>query len=401
MRGYEESHPWITFDAREINDLDARIWMELGEARSKCEHIAGAPLQPAVAKRLYEVTLIKGAQATVAIEGNTMTTEQVEGIYRGEYKAPTSRSYQEREVQNVLDALTEIDNQVIGGIAPAITPELIRKYNRTILEGTEFDDHVEPGQIRKYSVGVTGYRGAPWEDCETLVERLADWLESDTFKSDDPDVQFALAIISAVLAHLYIAWIHPFGDGNGRTARLLEFLILARCGMVPLPAAHLLSNHYNLTRDRYYLELSKASRTKMISGFVRYAVAGITDGLREQIESVQGQQFRVTWINYVHETMNRFPSNATRDRQRSLVLAMPSGTWLDRDDLPGLTPKLAAAYGKTGPRTLARDLNRPLGEGLVRKGQKGTWISNDQIIRAFLPPVASTTEGEATSDGVV
>ncbi len=38
-----------------------------------------------------------------------------------------------------------------------------------------------------------------------------------------------------------MAWIHPFGDGNGRTARLLEFLILARCGMVPLPAAHLLS----------------------------------------------------------------------------------------------------------------------------------------------------------------
>jgi len=391
MRAFEETHSWITFDATEINELDPRIWMELGEARSKCEHIAGAPLQPAVAQQLYQVTLVKGAQATVAIEGNTMTVEQVEGIYRGEYKAPTSRAYQEREVQNVLDALMKIDDQIVNGMAPTITTDLICEYNGGILDGTEYEEHIAPGKIRDYSVGVSGYRGAPAEDCKHLVEQLAHWLESDTFKSDDQDVQFALAVISAVLAHLYIAWIHPFGDGNGRTARLLEFLILARCGMVPLPAAHLLSNHYNLTRDQYYRELDRASKTKSISGFIRYAVEGLADGLREQIDMVREQQFRVTWINYVHETMNKFPSNATRDRQRSLVLAMPSGEWLARDELPGLTPKLAAAYAKTGPRTLARDLNRLKGEQLVRNTGRN-WISNDQVIRAFLPPMANGQE---------
>ena len=44
-------------------------------------------------------------------------------------------------------------------------------------------------------------------------------------------------LVRAMMAHLYLAWIHTFGDGNGRTARLLEFLILARSGKVPLPAA--------------------------------------------------------------------------------------------------------------------------------------------------------------------
>ena len=232
MRAYETSHAWISFKATDINDLDPKLWMLLGEARSKCEHLAGAPLSPDVAKRMYDVTLVKGALATAAIEGNTLTQDQAEGILRGTYTAPPSRSYQEREVKNVLDSLTAIDRQVMSGQVPAINVELICDYNRQILEGTKFEPHVVPGEIRNYSVGVPGYLGAPAEDCEYLVRRLAEWLESDLFRSDDPEIRFALAVACAVYAHLYIAWIHPFGDGNGRTARLLEFLILARCGMV-------------------------------------------------------------------------------------------------------------------------------------------------------------------------
>ncbi len=68
-------------------------------------------------------------------------------------------------------------------------------------------------------------------------------------------MRFAVTVAKAVLAHLYIAWIHPFADGNGRTARLVEFQILAQSGLIPLPAANLLRDHYNKTRDRYYAEL--------------------------------------------------------------------------------------------------------------------------------------------------
>jgi hypothetical protein len=54
-------------------------------------------------------------------------------------------------------------------------------------------------------------------------------------------------LIAAVVAHVYFEWIHPFGDGNGRTGRLIELKLLLEAG-VPQPAAHLLSNHYNATR---------------------------------------------------------------------------------------------------------------------------------------------------------
>ena len=252
------------------------------------------------------------------------------------------------------------------------------------MDGTNYESHVAPGQVRDYSVGVSDYRGAPAEDCEYLVYRLAEWLESDTFRSDVPEIQFALVVASAIYAHLYVAWLHPFGDGNGRTARLVEFLILARSGLVPLPATHLLSNHYNLTRDQYYRELRASSQTGDTSRFIGYAMQGLIDGIRDQIKEVMTQQFEVAWINYVHETMGRFPSSPARDRQRTLVLAMPSGKVIPQNELAGLSPKLAALYAKTGPRTLRRDVNRLREVGLLVRRPTG-WMSNDVIMKAFLP----------------
>jgi Fic family protein len=84
-------------------------------------------------------------------------------------------------------------------------------------------------------VVVGNYRAAPAEDCKYLLDRLVDWLNGPTFVHADPEIQFALILAKAVYAHLYLAWIHPFGDGNGRTARLLEFVILASSGLVPFP----------------------------------------------------------------------------------------------------------------------------------------------------------------------
>ena len=387
MRRYLDTHPWITFRATDLNDLEPRTWMLLGEARSKCEHLAGTPLRPDVAERLYKLALIKGAQATTAIEGNTLTEEQVAGIHDGTYSAPPSRAYQEREVRNVLEALQEIADHVMGDDSPTITKDLICEFNRRLLGGTEHEPDAVAGKVRDHEVVVANYRGAPAEDCEYLLERLADWLESDIFSSDDPEIGFALTVACAVYAHLYIAWLHPFGDGNGRTARLLEFLILARSGMVPLPAAHLLSNHYNLTRDQYYRELAEASYRGRTDGFVAYATQGFLDGIRDQIGQVRKLQLEVTWINFVHQMMDRYPSSPARDRQRTLVLAMPPDQAIPRDELPVLTPTVARLYATKGPRTLSRDLNRLRDAGLVRRrGYK--WVANQSRIRAFLPPVA-------------
>ena len=76
--------------------------------------------------------------------------------------------------------------------------------------------------------------------------------------------------------HVYIAMIHSFGDGNGRTVRLIEFYILLRAGL-PDIASHILSNHYNDTRQEYYRQIDLCIRERDLSGFVRYVVQGFRD----------------------------------------------------------------------------------------------------------------------------
>jgi Fic family protein len=392
MRLCEETHPWINFQATDMNEVLPRHWMLLGEARSKCEHLEGAPLKPDVAEKMYGVTLVKGALATTAIEGNTLTEDQVRGIFEGSYKAPPSRQYQEQEVRNVIDALQSLHDRVLAGEAIRITPELVCEFNEQVLKGTQYRDGVVPGVIRTESVVVGGYRAAPAEDCAYLLERLTDWLNSPIFESDDPEFQFALTLAKAVYAHLYIAWIHPFGDGNGRTARLLEFLILARCGFVPVPAAHLLSEHYNLTRDRYYRELALSSKPGQSTlGFLAYAIEGFIDGIRETIDMVRDSQISVAWINYVHERFASQPNTKASTRQRTLVLAMPNDAAVPRDELEGLTRKVARLYASAGPRTLSRDLNTLSNLGLIRRTPHG-YRTRSGIVQAFLPPMA-VTEG--------
>ena len=68
MPTYERTHPWLEFET-DLRAPPVGAWMLLGEARSKCEHVAAVPLQPATARRLHSVYLAKGVRATTAIAG--------------------------------------------------------------------------------------------------------------------------------------------------------------------------------------------------------------------------------------------------------------------------------------------------------------------------------------------
>ncbi len=364
-----------------------------GEAVSKCDSLAGTPLKPGLANDLSLVSLVRGVQATTAIEGNTLTADQVGGILDGTYEAPPSRSYQQREVENVIEAIGVIDSAIAEGQALTLDRKLICRFNGMVLDGVPLDDDdTVPGEVRSHSVTVGGgrYRGAPAEDCDYLLDRLCDWLNGHQFVGDTVEMDHVFTLFKAVFAHLYLAWIHPFGDGNGRTARLVEFLLLAQSGFVPLPAAHLLSNHYNDTRDEYYRQLDQASRSGGdTTHFVAYAIQGFVDGIRGQIEVVRAQQLHVAWVNYVHEVLSRLPQTKATSRQRRLVLAMSPDLYMKRDELEMANPAVARDYAHVGERTLPRDLNKLTKFGLAVKSPAGDgWRARQELMQAFLPITA-------------
>lgn len=360
--------------------------MLLGEAISKCEHMAGVPLAPKVAEDLHRIYLAKGVHATTAIEGNTLSEADVRARIEGKRTLPESKKYLGREVDNILNAC---NNVILRDLAASkdgrLTVERIKLFNRLVLEGLEQSDDVVPGELRKHSVGVGGYRGAPAEDCEYLLERLCDWIEEPQGNMT-PLQGASRAIILAVLAHLYLAWIHPFGDGNGRTARLVEFQLLVSAG-VPVPASHLLSDHYNETRSQYYRELDYASKSKGdIVRFVSYAAQGFVDGLRAQIVRIRNHQIDVAWANFVHEVCSGAKhKSVTEKRRRDLVLDLSDHAGaVAYGSLMAITPRTALAYAKKTPRTLTRDLNALEKLGLIAK-TPGGYRARKERMRAFLP----------------
>jgi len=387
-RTYLETHPWITF-LLDLGRIPAKAWILLGEARSKCDHVGSVPLQPAYAEILYGIYLAKGAQATTAIEGNTLTEDQVASHIKGELDLPPSKEYLRKEVDNIIkeaNAIWAAVREETSETAVRITPEEIEAFNAAVLDGLEVEDHVVPGKIRQsVPVGVPGYRGVPAEDCRFLVEKLCTWLNDDWNLDEHDSLGVIPAILKSILAHLYLAWIHPFGDGNGRTARLLEFKILVSGG-VPTVAAHLLSNYYNETRTRYYRELDRASKSGgNVMPFLLYALNGFVEQMVDQIHFILSQQFIVAWKDHVYQSFKGEKSR-TRKRQRDLVLALtdnhePAGI----DKVAALTTDLALAYGKLSKKTLLRDLGTLQKMGLVRANENREYEANLSRMLGHLP----------------
>jgi len=393
-RRHTETHPWLTFEF-DLGRLSYDIWLLLGEAESKCQHLAWTPLAPDVAARLHQIYLSKGVHGTTAIEGNTLSEDAVHGRVAGSLALPASQEYLGREIDNIVAACNEIVARTLSGQAEGISAARIKEYNRAILDGLPRKPEVEPGALREHSVtvGLSSYRGAPAEDLGFLLGRLADWLNGMSAPEGRPELRFPIGVLKAVLAHLYLAWIHPFGDGNGRTARLVEFQLMVEAG-APVPAAHLFSDHYNKTRGVYLIELDRTSAASgfPVNGFIRYALEGFVDGLREQIDLVQAQQMAVAWINYIHDQFHDQDTPAPR-RQRHLMLDFPVGQVVPRAKIPEISTRMARHYARAGERTLTRDLNALVAKGLLAKVGRG-YRARQEIMFAFLPATRSGQAGQ-------
>jgi Fic family protein len=385
-REYERTHPWLRFELN-LERAPAKLWLLLGEARSKCDHIRWVPLEPATAQRLHEIYLAKGVQATTAIEGNTLSEREVLDRLRGQLELPLSKEYLGREIDNIASACTDIFQSALqqGGIR-ALSCDQILQYNARVLAGLSVAAEVVPGAVRTHSVGVASHRGAPAQDCAYLLQRLCDWLQSPTF--DAAEHGLAVPILKAVIAHLYLAWIHPFGDGNGRTARLMEFHLLVGAG-VPSPAAHLLSNHYNQTRAEYYRQLDQASKSGGdVVPFTLYAVQGFVDQLKEQLQVIRDQQWHIAWRDYVHEVLGGTTSATLRQRRLMLDLeGTREGGWVALAELRHVSPRIAEAYAGKSEKTVARDVNALRGKQLLIS-EGGRVRARRELILGFLPPAA-------------
>lgn len=161
--------------------------------------------------RLHRVNRIKTIHGTLAIEGNTLSTEQVTAVLEG--KPVVAPLNEVQEVRNAIKAYELLDK-----LDPCKVKDLLKAH--AAMEAGLID---EAGQFRKGGAGVvsgdTVIHYAPdAERVPYLIDDLFEWLNAT---EEHP-------LIASCVFHYEFEFIHPFADGNGRTGRLWQTLILSR-----------------------------------------------------------------------------------------------------------------------------------------------------------------------------
>src|SRR5258708_7843541 len=126
---WEETHPFINFEFP-VKRLHISTWTLLGECSSKIEHVSGTPLREDTAEEFHQVFLAKGVHATTAIEGNTLSEEQVRKRVQGELPLPPSQEYLGLEVDNIVKTYDFVIEQLRKGVPFMVAPDDLKILNR-------------------------------------------------------------------------------------------------------------------------------------------------------------------------------------------------------------------------------------------------------------------------------
>jgi Fic family protein len=381
MEGEMDRYEHIAF--RKQWEISPDSCFMLGECHAIVHALKDIPLKPEYRKKLLSVSLIKGAQATTAIEGNTLSEEEIEKIQEG-WKLPPSKEYLQIEVNNILSAFNVLLFEVVKEHKEHyITPDLIKHFH--LLIGKDLGEYFDaiPGHFRTDRRFVGPYLAPEHQYVPELITELCEWVKNEFHYQAGQS--FSEAVIEAIVTHVYIEWIHPFGDGNGRTGRLIEFYILLRSGL-PSIVSHILSNFYNQTRSEYYKQLDYARKKRDLTNFVQYAIRGFRDGLKENLNIIQHSQFSIFWEHYIYEIFAeiKYSKSEVFKRKRALVLQMPLGKPLTSDELMQITPDIAKRYASVGRATLARDLKELQALKLIVKEGK-YYMANTMILHSMMP----------------
>lgn len=192
---------------------------------------------------------------SAAIEGNPITQEGARTLLSSDYPPQGARTSHILEVLGTdaayMHALTasgylrsDSGSLWAANLSSAPLPSLglILDLHRRIMGGAVGGDMSVAGQWRTMQVYVANHRPPPPSDVSRLMHTMVEHWHSAAFGALHPLEQ-------AALAHFELVWVHPFVDGNGRTARALSSYMLLRWGYPPL-------NLRLGDRSRYYEALS-------------------------------------------------------------------------------------------------------------------------------------------------
>jgi len=213
-----------------------RLVAEVGETVGRLS----AQTDTVKALRLRRINRIRTIQGSLAIEGNTLSEEQITAILDGKHVIAPSREIQ--EARNAIAAYDRFEHW-----QPHAENELL-KTHRILMAGLLG----EVGAYRRGGVGVMSggqviHMAPPADRVSPLMHDLLQWLHTT---DQHP-------LVTSSVFHYEFEFIHPFADGNGRVGRLWQTLILFRWNplFAHIPVESLVHEH----QAQYYQALQHST----------------------------------------------------------------------------------------------------------------------------------------------
>ena len=224
---------------------------------------------PVLFFQLKQIFHLLESVGSARIEGNrTTVSEYIEQKIERQERSTERFS----EIANVEQAMSFIEESIDSG--SDITHRFIRELHQLSVDGLTEEGDRTSGAYRTWPVEIAQSRHLPPEP--TVVQDYMDELVGFINNKDDKKYD----LIKIAIAHHRFAWVHPFGNGNGRVVRLLTYALLIKYGFrvkdgqLINPTAVFCND-----REKYYEQLSVADRgsTEAMLGWCEYVLTGICD----------------------------------------------------------------------------------------------------------------------------
>ncbi len=365
------------FNHYDLQLLNPTLASPLMDVITELEHLrrlemSGTTPYP-VFLQLKRVFHILESLASARIEGNHTTLAD---YIESKVTAPEAPSDALHEMENIEKAMQHIEDSIQPG--DYITEVFIRGLHGIAVDGLEREGDLTPGAYRAGQVRINAAEHLPPE----AVQVPGYMTELVTFVNRDDPRKYDL--MKVALAHHRFAWIHPFGNGNGRVVRLLTYALLIKYGFRVNDVERILNPAavFCADRDHYYAMLAQADRgaDDDLEAWCRYVLAGVLEELNKvaQLADYAYLQDRVLLPAVAH----------ARDRQlineqEALVLAATvKGKTVKSGDLADALPGLSQAQRTYQIRKLVEQgMLAPISEG-ARQYTIG--FSNNMLLRGVV-----------------
>lgn len=300
--------------------------------------------------RVVLVELVQRAQAlsthtSTRIEGNPLPLTEVRRLLKA---APRNLRDSEREVVNYNQALQHLQRRIEDGTA-GLSLKLVLETHRTVMRGL-VDTHLrgrwraEPVVVNDPRSGGVVYLPPNHQDVRPLMTDLVRYVTAQR-EAVDP-------LILAGLFHRQFVIIHPFTDGNGRTARLMTKVLLAAMGLNTFPLFSF-ENYYSLNVTRYFAAVGVAGNYYDLHvDFTRW-LEYFTDGIIAELGRVAGL-LRTTAVT---------PETRLRPHHERILEHLQTHPFITDRDYALLTARAKA--------TRALDFKQLIAWGLIERHGRG------------------------------